>query len=80
MPLLSKSKISSLYPSSVTVQPGLCRTWLETQVVGFVNGSNVILLIKVPNEYFLYSLYEPVCEKTNNLGLTRSDTNQAVQS
>ena len=28
--LLSKSEISSLYPSSVTVQPGLCRTWSET--------------------------------------------------
>ena len=25
IPLLSKSKISSLYPSSATVQPGLCR-------------------------------------------------------
>ena len=26
-PLLLKSKISSLYPFSVTVQAGLCRTW-----------------------------------------------------
>ena len=31
--LLSKSKISSLKPSSVTVQPGLCQTWSETQIV-----------------------------------------------
>ena len=31
IPLLPKSKISSLYPSSVTVQPGLCRTWSETR-------------------------------------------------
>ena len=30
IPLLPKSKISSLLPSSVAVQPGLCRTWLET--------------------------------------------------
>ena len=30
IPLLSKSEISSLYLSSVTVQPGLCGTWLET--------------------------------------------------
>ena len=30
VPLLSKSKISSLLPSSVAVQPGLCRTWSET--------------------------------------------------
>ena len=27
IPLLSKSEISSLWPSSVTIQPGLCRTW-----------------------------------------------------
>ena len=32
--LLSKSKISSLYPSSVTVQPSLCRTW--SKIVGFL--------------------------------------------
>ena len=30
IPLLPKSKISSLMPSSVVVQPGLCRTWSET--------------------------------------------------
>ena len=30
-PLLSKSEISSLYPSSVAVQPGLCRTRSETR-------------------------------------------------
>ena len=35
-PLLSKSKISILSPSSVTVQPGLCQTWSETQIVGFL--------------------------------------------
>ena len=33
IPLLSKSKISSLLPSSVTVQPGLCQTWSEHQIV-----------------------------------------------
>ena len=32
IPLLAKSKISSLSPSSVTVQPGLCQTWLETKL------------------------------------------------
>ena len=30
IPLFSKSEISSLYLSSVAVQPGLCRTWSET--------------------------------------------------
>ena len=29
IPLLSKSKISGIYPSSVAVQPGLCWTWSD---------------------------------------------------
>ena len=36
IPLLSKSEISSLQPSSVVVQPGLCGTWLETLKTGFL--------------------------------------------
>ena len=36
IPLLSKSKISSLTPSSVTAQPGLCGTWWETPKTGFL--------------------------------------------
>ena len=36
VPLLPKSEISSLWPSSVAVQPGLCRTWLETPKTGFL--------------------------------------------
>ena len=35
IPLLSKSKISSLWPSSVAVQPGLCRTRSETIMLVF---------------------------------------------
>ena len=34
--LLSKYEISSLWPSSVTVQPGLCQTWSETPKTGFL--------------------------------------------
>ena len=30
IPLLHKSEVSSLQPSSVAVQPGLCLTWSET--------------------------------------------------
>ena len=30
-----KSQISSLYPPSVIVQSGLCRTWSETLKTGF---------------------------------------------
>ena len=36
IPLLLKSKISSFQLFSVLVQVGLCRTWSETQIVGFV--------------------------------------------
>ena len=33
IPLLSKSEISSPWPSSVAVQPGLCRTRSETRML-----------------------------------------------
>ena len=36
IPLLPKFEISSLQPSSVDVQPGLCLTWSETQKTGFL--------------------------------------------
>ena len=36
IPLLSKSEISSLKASSVSVQPGLCQTWSETPKTGFL--------------------------------------------
>ena len=38
IPLLSKSEISSLYPSSVAVQPGLCATWSQTPKTGFLTS------------------------------------------
>ena len=34
-PLLPKSEISRIYPSSLAVQPGSCRTWSETLKTGF---------------------------------------------
>ena len=36
IPLLPKSEISSLLPSSVAVQPGLCQTLSETPKTGFL--------------------------------------------
>ena len=36
IPLLPKSEISSLSPSSVAVQPGMRRTWSETPKTGFL--------------------------------------------
>ena len=38
IPLLPKSEISSLQPSSVVVQTGLCRTWSETPKTGFLTS------------------------------------------
>ena len=35
IPLLAKSEISSLWLSSVVVQPDLCQTWSETQKTVF---------------------------------------------
>ena len=41
IPLLSKSEISRLWPSSVVVQPDLCRTWSENPKPVFSQrGSN----------------------------------------
>ena len=34
--LLPKSRISSIQPSPLAVQPGLCLTWLETKKAGFL--------------------------------------------
>ena len=36
IPLPPKSKISSIYPTSVALQPGLCHTWSETPKIGFL--------------------------------------------
>ena len=43
--LLSKYEISSLQPSSVVVQPGLCRTWSETPKTGFLRTRLIYLSI-----------------------------------
>ena len=42
IPLLSKSKISSLMPSSVLVQPGLCQICSETTLLVFPRGGSNI--------------------------------------
>ena len=39
IPLLHIYEISSLYPSSVAVQPGLCRNWSQTPMTGFLTTS-----------------------------------------
>ena len=42
IPLLPLSVIPSLQPSSVAVQPGLCRTWSETPKTGFLRTRLVL--------------------------------------
>ena len=42
IPLLPKYEISSLYPSYVAVQPGLCRTLSETPKTGFLTTGLII--------------------------------------
>ena len=44
IPLIPKYKISSFKPSSVTVQPGLCRTWSVTPKTGFLTTRLKLLL------------------------------------
>ena len=46
---LLKPKVSRFWLYAVTVQPGLCRTWLETQIVCF--------LMRRLNLYFYHYLF-----------------------
>ena len=45
--VLSKLEDSSIYLSSVAVQPVLCPTWLETQKTGFL-ATKLIYVSKFP--------------------------------
>ena len=42
IPLLPKSKISSFQPSSVVVQPALCRNWSDTTRTGFLTTQLIL--------------------------------------
>ena len=53
IPLLPKSEISSLWPSSVAVQPGLCRTWSKTPKTGFLRTRLIYMNLNL--QYFLIS-------------------------
>ena len=60
IPLLPKSEISSLSPSSVTVQPGLCRTRSETPKTGFLTTRLILIL------YLLVCYKHAVCFNISN--------------
>ena len=47
--LLSESEISSLLPSSVTLQPGLCQTWSKPNLMAFLRTGSIVT-------YFLINL------------------------
>ena len=59
IPLLPKSEISSLLPSSVAVHLSLCRTWLETPDRFSHEAAHIMIYI---NSFFLFGLrlYAPV--------------------
>ena len=68
IPLLPKSEISSLYPYSVAVQPGLCWTWSETPKTGF---------LRTRLKY--YGMYKPCdhpdsCNKDNQIHIMKRMT------
>ena len=54
IPLLSKSKISSLWPSSVTAQAGLCRTCSESTLLVFTRGGSNLILPETSEDQYLY--------------------------
>ena len=59
IPLLPKSEISSIQPSSVVVQPGLSRTWSDTPKTGFLTTRlKCQQLIWIAPRYFLYTYIE----------------------
>ena len=46
--LLPKYEVSSLQPSSVAVQPGLCETWSETPKTGFLTTRLIYASHSIP--------------------------------
>ena len=52
IPLVPKYEISSLWPSCVVVQPGLCGTWSETPKTGFLTTRlNLVYFKPTPVSY-----------------------------
>ena len=82
IPVLPNDEISSLQPSSVTAQPGLCRTWSEISKTGFLTTRLIFLCT---TDYFDeetgHSLFNMSCTMAKRVfGFrTKSDTNRAVQ-
>ena len=52
IPLLSRNKISSLYPFSEAAQPDLCRTWSETPKTGFLASRLIFRYVHKPRDIY----------------------------
>ena len=81
IPPLLKCKISSFWPSSVTVQAALCWTWSETNIAGFLMRRLILsctsLTVIIHSDVTEINL----CVRKPTIWLpTRSDTNRPVQS
>ena len=48
IPLLPKYEFSSIWPSCVVVQSGLCGTWSETPKTGFLTTRLILMILIVP--------------------------------
>ena len=71
IPLLSKAEISSLKPSAVAVQPGLCWTWSETRTLVFSRRGSFITVPDLQSHDIIGLLTQtsvefgfPLCFKT----------------
>ena len=71
IPLLPKSEISSLYPSTVVVQPSLCQSRSETQKTGFLMTRFISLQLVERQQMKLEEQKEENVEITQELRLTR---------
>ena len=74
--LPSKSKISGLYPSSVTVHAGLCLTWSEILKPGFLVSWLILMSLLLMN---VFSLKPLLLSDTSNPKIAR-DHNGLVDS
>ena len=69
--LLPKYEISSLQPSSVAVQPGLCGTWSETSKTGFLTTR---LILSCSPVCLLFSGNSPLLLQHNSTSKYSSST------
>ena len=71
IPLLSKSQISSLSPSSVTVQPSFCRTWSEPKLLFFSRTGSYIFQSG-------WNLYASLSGVSTNVAMASTCTSETI--